>query len=122
MNKFVIKGRLLGLNEYTSLNRTNRYKGAKSKAEQEKIIRLYVRMAKLRKLLNPIKIAINWYEPNAKRDIDNITFATKFILDSLVHEKVIVNDSQRYVKEITHKVYVDKNDPRIEVELGEIYE
>ena len=33
---------------------------------------------------NPIKIHFHWVEENKKRDLDNVCFAKKFILDSMV--------------------------------------
>lgn len=123
-NNFVIFDRLMGLNEYINLNRTNRFKGAKAKATEENYIRKCILIAKqkgtLKSTNKAIKVDIKWYEPNNKRDIDNISFAVKFILDSLVKEKIIVNDNQKYVKAITHEVLVDKNNARIEVNLCEI--
>lgn len=123
-NNFVIFNRLMGLNEYINLNRTNRFKGAKAKAKEENYIRKCILIAKQNGTLKPtektIKIDIKWYESNSRRDIDNITFATKFILDSLVKEKIIINDNQKYVQAISHEVLVDKNNARIEVNLCEI--
>lgn len=49
--------------------------------------------------------------------MDNITFAVKFILDELVKERILQNDSQKYVCEIWNSVKVDKLNPRIEVEI-----
>lgn len=67
-----------------------------------------------------IKITIDWYEPNQRRDVDNITAGTKFIMDSLVQTSVIKDDSQRYVKSITHNIFVDKENPRIIVNIEEV--
>lgn len=118
MNKFVIKGRLDDLNKYTSACRTNRYKGAKMKKDNEKVIMFYIKQAKLEKVTNyPIKVKIDWYEVNRRRDIDGITFASKFILDALVKMSIITDDSQKYVNAIEHHVYKDKDNPRIEVSL-----
>ena len=118
MNKFVIKGRLDDLNKYTSACRTNPYKGAKMKKDNEKIIMFYIKHAKLEKVTDyPIKVKIDWFEVNRRRDIDGIQFATKFILDSLVKMKIIEDDSQKYVNAIEHHVYKDKDNPRIEVSL-----
>ena len=108
----VIPGKLDGLNEYTNANRTNRYKGSKMKNHNEHVIFQAIRQAKLQKVDKyPIHLKITWYEPNKRRDIDNITFATKFILDSLVKMGIT------YVDKITHEVLIDKNNPRIEVEI-----
>lgn len=118
MQRFIIDGRLSGLNEYTNKNRRNPYAGAKIKKDNESIVIYYIKHAKIKKVdKKPIKIKIDWYEKDRRRDIDNITFATKFILDSLVKTKVLEDDSQKYINEIEHHVYIDKNKPRIEVSL-----
>lgn len=119
-SKFVIYGRLDGLNEYTKSNRTNRYKGNSDKKHNEFIVSAFIRQAKLDRVTSyPITLKITWYEKDKRRDIDNITFATKFIQDSLVKCGVLVNDSQKYINKIVHDVRVDKNNPRIEVEIVE---
>ena len=118
MQRFIIDGRLDGLNEYTKANRTNQYKGSDMKKQNERIVMYYIKQSKLKRIDHyPIKVRINWYESNRRRDIDNIVFATKFILDSLVKLKIIEDDSQKYINEIEHHVYVDSEKPRIEVEL-----
>ena len=67
----------------------------------------------------PIKLKIAWYEPDNRRDVDNITFAVKFILDELVSAGIIKDDSRKYVSAIENVVLTDRNDPRIEVEIIE---
>lgn len=90
------------------------------KAQNEKIVIYHIRKAKLQKVTGyPVTLKITWYEKDRRRDIDNITFATKFIQDALVKEKIIVDDSQKYICKIEHEVLVDKNNPRIEISLIE---
>lgn len=118
--KFTIPGRLDGLNEYTRVNRANAYKGNTVKQRNQKVVRIAILQAKLNSVDKyPVRLKINWYEKNAKRDVDNIIFAQKFILDALVESGILENDSQKYVKGIYHDVSVDKNNPRIEVEIIE---
>ncbi len=118
--RFVIKGKLTGLNEFIRANRGNRYQGNECKQSNQWYVQLAIRNAKLPKVKNyPIKLQIAWYEPNLRRDIDNITFATKFILDALVKEKIIADDSQKYVASISHDVGLDRKNPRIEIEIKE---
>lgn len=118
MQKFIINGRLDGLNEYTKANRTNQYKGSTMKRQNEKVVMYYIKQSRLNKIDQyPIKVKINWYESNKRRDIDNVTFATKFILDALVKMNIIIDDGQKYITEIEHHVFVDKDKPRIEVSL-----
>lgn len=120
INKFVIHGRLDGLNEYTKANRASAYVGNALKQRNEKAVKFAIREAKVSRVIKyPINLKITWYEPNSRRDVDNIFFAVKFILDALVESEIIENDSQKYVKGITHDVDVDRNNPRVEVEIIE---
>ena len=118
--KFIIPGRLDGLNDYTKANRANAYGGNSVKQRNEKIVKLAITQAKLNRVNKyPVRLNISWYEKNARRDVDNIMFGQKFILDALVKSEILVNDSQKFVKGITHEVSVDKEFPRIEVEIIE---
>ena len=124
MNRFVIYGKLPGLNDYTKANRSNKYLANKMKQDIQKTICKYivfgVSMKDLEKVDRyPIGLTIKWYEPNNRRDIDNITFGTKFILDSMVCMGIIEDDSRKYVDSIEHSVFTDKENPRIEVEINE---
>lgn len=115
-------GTLPSLNDYTKACRGNRYSGATMKKKQEKLICTAIREAVLRGSCKPMEnyptsIEIVWYEPNSRRDIDNITFATKFILDALVKSGILKDDSRKYVSEISHRVTTDKGCPRIEVTI-----
>ena len=116
-----IYGRLSGLNEYTASNRTNQFKGAKMKADNEHICKTYI-AHQLRgvHIKNPVYISFCWYEKNRRRDCDNIAFAKKFILDALVEDGVLVDDSQKYVTGFEDLFYVDNANPRIEVLIEEM--
>ena len=77
-----------------------------------------IRQAKLKKVSKyPVKLKITWYEPTKRRDVDNITFAVKFIQDALVKAGILENDGQKQVHEIEHIVLTDRDNPRIEVEI-----
>lgn len=122
--KFTIYGRLPSLNDYVLACRSNRYAGASMKKRNEQIIDKAILKAIDRGLLHrvskyPITLKITWYEPNKRRDIDNITFAVKFIQDALVKAEIIQDDSQKFLNQNLHDVQVDEKDPRIEVEIIE---
>jgi len=120
MIKFIIYTRYPSLNEYTSANRSNKYKGSSMKRSCQHEAYLAIRQAKLKPIGKyPIRLKITWYEPNKRRDIDNIVYAVKWIADSLVEAKIIPDDSQKYIVGIENHVLVDSNNPRIEVELIE---
>ena len=92
---------------------------AKVKKEQQDIVSLFIPRGTDR-FERPVKIIFNWYEPNRKRDIDNISFAKKFILDALVAHHILLDDSQKYVIKLEDNVFVDRRNPRIEVSITEL--
>lgn len=122
MVKLIIRGQLPNLNDYTKACRTNKYAGAKMKHDAEQLITAYI-MQQLPgvHIKGKVKINFRWYEPNKKRDLDNICFAKKFILDALVNSKVIVTDGWKGVAGFEDEFYVTtKEKARIEVEISEI--
>jgi len=117
----LIKGRLDGLNDYTAASRTNPYKGNKMKADNEQIV-IYAIRQQLRRLHieSPVVLKFAWYEPNRKRDHDNVSsFGRKVIQDALVKCKVLQDDGWRYVVGFTDDFYCDRENPRIEVLIVE---
>lgn len=122
--RLIIKGRLPSLNDYIYECRRNKYSGAAMKKEAQAYI-LYniIIQLKSRVLFNtPIRLSFIWYEQNNKRDLDNIAFAKKFILDALVQSKKLPDDGWKYVRGFTDEFYVDKKNPRIEVVIEELGE
>lgn len=95
--KITIPLRLPGLNEYTRANRTSKYEGAKIKAHYERAIGVYLRKARCPKLRPPVTIDFLWIEENRRRDLDNIAFAKKFILDALVSCGYLEDDNRKVV-------------------------
>lgn len=96
MNKIEIPIKLPSLNQYINECRKNRYAGANMKKEVEIDIGWYINQ--LPEYKNPIKIHFHWVEENKKRDLDNVCFAKKFILDSMVKAGKLKDDNRNYVK------------------------
>ena len=122
--KFVIEGKLNGLNEYVNACRTNVHAGKHMKRTNQAVVRMALLKARGKRSMPkmtkyPCSLNITWYEPDNRRDVDNITFGVKFVLDELVKLGVIKNDYSKYVSEIHNTVLVDKHNPRIEVEIKE---
>lgn len=67
-----------------------------------------------------MRILFRWYEPNKKRDLDNICSAKKFIQDALVKMGVLQGDGWRHIIGFSDEFYIDKDNPRIEVEIKEV--
>jgi len=118
--KFEINRRLPSYNEYSNTNRKNKYAGAKMKKDIELEIWSYIlNQLKQVKITKPVFITFTWIEENKKRDLDNICFAKKFILDALQKANVIENDDSRHVKGFTDNFkYADNS--KVIVELEEI--
>lgn len=55
----------------------------------------------LPKIRRPVTIHFHWVEPNRKRDLDNVAFAKKFILDAMVKKRVLENDNSKHVTGFT---------------------
>jgi len=120
--KFTIPGKLDGLNEYTSANRTNPYKGGKMKRDNESTVIWAIR-SQLRDvhINTPVILKYDFYEPNKRRDLDNISsFAMKVIQDSLVKTNVLKDDGWDEILGFTTQFYLDKKNPRIEVTITEV--
>lgn len=62
----------------------------------EKDIGYYINQ--LPKYEKPIKIHFTWVEENKRRDLDNVCFAKKFILDSMVKAGKLKDDNRNFVK------------------------
>ena len=116
-NKFTIYGRLPSLNEYVLANRGNKYAGASMKKRAERAILNALSVSGINYQPEPISLHITWFEPNNRRDLDNIQFGTKFIQDAMVKAGIIKDDSRKYVVGLEHHVFTDKDNPRIEVEI-----
>lgn len=92
----VLPFRLPGLNEYTAACRGNRFAGANMKHKaQEQILRC---LGGIEPITKPVTVRIEWMEKNARRDVDNVSFAKKFILDALVTGEILPDDSRKWVR------------------------
>jgi len=115
--KFEIPGRLPGLNEIIDAAKRNPHEYARMKCEYTQMVAW---LAKKLPRFNKVALIITWYEPDHRRDPDNIMAGQKFILDGLVVAGAISNDSQKYIQGIVHRFRVDKRNPRVEVEIVDI--
>lgn len=120
-HNFTIQGRLDGLNEFIAANRTNPYMGNKMKQDNEDIVIWSIRQQlKDLHIDVPVVLKYDFYEPNRRRDLDNISsFAHKVIQDALVKTNVLKNDGWNEIVSYIDQFYIDRNNPRIEVTIIE---
>lgn len=120
MVKFTIRGKLPGLNDYITAERTNKYAGAKMKKEWEAIVMHEARALRGVQFEKPVHMLYQWYEPNKRRDKDNISsFGRKVIQDALVKGGWLANDGWKNIEDFEDRFFVDRKNPRIEVEIWE---
>lgn len=122
--KITIPGRYPSMNQFIEANRTHKQKGNQMKQKAQNDISLHIldQLQRLR-ISKPIYIKYRFYEPNKKRDLDNISgFFHKVFQDALVGCRIIMNDSWYYIVGFSDEFYVDNKSPRIEVEIEEVGE
>lgn len=88
--------KLPSLNDYVAACRSNAYSGSKMKKQVQNDISLFIR--KLPIFTTPVTLRFYWIEENKKRDLDNVAFGKKFILDALVNAGKLPDDSAKWVK------------------------
>ena len=119
-----IPGRLPGLNEIidaAKLRGRNYKEYATMKDRNTQMVAWLAKKAGLPKYEKAYLI-ITWYEPNGRRDPDNVMAGQKFILDGLVQAGVLPGDSQKYIQGIYHRFRVDRKNPRVEVVIEDYKE
>lgn len=125
IHKLVVDGRLPGLNEYSAAERSRRGAqiAARIKRDTQELISWYIK-AQLPGLhiTHPVWLRYTWVEPNRRRDRDNIAFAHKFVQDALVQMGVLQGDGWKHILGHSDAYAVDRDRPRVEVELVEVVE
>ena len=115
--KLVIMGTLPGRNEAENAARTHWTKGRDFKRRWTDYV-AYQTVGQCTATLNrPAKARVTFYEPNQKRDQDNVMSGLKYICDGLVAAGIIKGDSPRHLRFESVRVEYDRDNPRIEVEL-----
>lgn len=112
---FTIKGTLPGLNEYIDKNRRNVHAGNGLKQKyQRQICKALKAQAPKLKLKEPVQITYMFYEPNRRRDKDNISgFAHKVIQDAMVECHLLNNDGWANIDAFEDCFAIDRDNPRI---------
>lgn len=126
--KLILKGTLPGLNDYLRAERSFTRRGTKGhscgndmKQECQMLIANAIRLQLKRlRIHNPVYIRYSFYEPNRKRDLDNIAgVAHKFVQDSLVKCGVLENDGWDNITGFSDQFFLDRHNPRIEIVIQE---
>lgn len=93
--------KLPSLNDYIKHCRANKYVAAQFKTKIENEIGMF--LIDMPKYEKPIKIEFTWVEGNKKRDLDNVCYAKKHILDAMVKYGKLKDDNRNYVTNFIDK-------------------
>ena len=115
--KIVIDHQFPTLNEYIKIERGNKYAAADVKSRETAVVKHFC-IGK-RQMAYPIKITFIWHLINRRKDLDNVAFAKKFILDGLVKAGVLKNDNLNHIIAFEDKVIFDKKE-YVELEIEQI--
>lgn len=111
MQEFTIEGRLPGYNE---LHNGGWQKAWATKRDAMQVVGMAA--LRIKPITSKVIIRIACYEPNAKRDPDNvISGAYKVVLDALQKYGKLPNDSRKWVSPVFAPVKIDRKNPRVEV-------
>ena len=123
--RFIISGRLNGMNEYQSACRSFWAKGRDMKRRDQDTVIAAIKAASIEPYKRAVRIKYTFYEmPKRKgaklRDNSNIAaFAVKVIEDALQEAGVIENDNWNWIAGYSCEFYRSSANPRIIVEMEE---
>lgn len=117
--KVIIDGELMDLNKFINYQRANRFGGANAKKKETMKCANAFAPIRAKKLKLPITLKIDWYCKDKRKDKDNIRFGVKFIQDGMIECGLLKNDGWNEINGYQDAFYVDKENPRIEIELVE---
>lgn len=117
--KFTVPGQLPG---YNQLKGKHWAESARIKCEAMELVMWSAKAAKVPPVRSQVAVKIQCYEPNKRRDPDNVNFgACKVILDALQRIGVLSGDGRKYIHElITPMPEIDRDNPRVEIEMIEV--
>ena len=120
-----IEGKFPSMNEFIDANRRSKGRFNKGNAmkqqSQNEISWQILKQHRKLHIDKPVKLIYSYYEPNQKRDLDNISgYFHKVFQDALVNCGVIHNDNWHYIVGFTDEFYIDNKHPRIEIKIVEV--
>lgn len=120
-----IEGKFPSMNEFIDANRRSKGRFNKGNAmkqqSQNEISWQILKQHRKLHIDKPVKLIYSYYEPNKKRDLDNISgYFHKVFQDALVNCGVIHNDNWHYIVGFTDEFYIDNKHPRIEIKIIEV--
>lgn len=117
MNRITIPGEFPTMNQIIAKSKQHYAVYAKMK---KKYTELVISHAAGMDTIGKADFVFTWYCKDKRKDPDNIATGIKFLLDGLVEAGVMEGDGWGQVNSLTHTFQVDKNFPRVEIEIFEV--
>ena len=108
------------LNAYINAERSNKFLAAKIKRENTELAIWHFNGKK--RIVGPVTIHFRWHEPTNRKDLDNIAFAKKFILDGMVKAGLLENDNPNHIKMFTDTFVLDKEWKGVKITVEEMFD
>lgn len=115
--KFTIPGELPDMNQIIKASKSHYMAYSTMKKKNTELVQW---SSKGLQKIDRADFTITWYCKNRRKDKDNITAGAKFIFDGLVGNEILPNDGWKQIGDVKHIFKVDKENPRVEVELHEL--
>lgn len=119
MSTLIIPGTLPTLNQIIAASKSHYMQYSSMKNRDTNRIAQLIRSQRIGKY-ERVNLTFAWYCKDRRQDKDNIMAGQKFVIDGLVKAGVLENDGWKQIGDVTHRFDVDKQNPRIEVELTEV--
>ena len=120
VDKIEIPFRLPSLNEYIKASKVIKGKwNAGNQMKQDVQDDIMIFLNKLPTYTKPINIHFHWIEENKRRDLDNVCFAKKFILDAMVKAGKLKDDNRNCVSGFTDTFEYGK-ESKVILEIKEV--
>ena len=121
VQRLIIYGKMPGMNEIVAASK--QHFAVYAKMKKELTTSVAVMGLTLKPITPPVRVRFLWYEPDRRRDPDNISAGgRKFILDGLVEAGILPTDGWKLYEPtggLEDRFFIDKENPRVVVELIE---
>jgi Holliday junction resolvase RusA-like endonuclease len=117
MQRLIIRAKMPNLNDVIAASKRHWSYYSKEKKRWTEIVAQEAQAQGLYKMRLPVWVRTTYYLRTRRSDPDNVRVAIKYILDGLVQAGVLEDDSQRWIVGFQDLYDLDRDDPRIEVQL-----
>ena len=108
----VIDGTMKGLNDWRDAIQRSPHAGNDMARAAKHRVESLARQQMVPRFDGPVVVVFDWFEPNLRRDLDNIAgTGQKWVLDGLVAAGVLPDDDMAHVVGIQHWAHLDALEP-----------